>query len=362
MPTEFNWALCSHRLGDGHQVIQETPERPPTQEYLARVTRAAEEAGFANILVPTGTHCMDPWATSAALSSVTEKIKFLIAFRPGLTSPTLLAQQVNTLDYLTDGRVSLNVVAGATQVDLRRYGYDEPHDERYERTDEFLEVVKLLWEETGPVHFHGRFFHIEDGELFPPRGSRPAPDIFLAGASEAARRVAVKHGDVHVFHAVEPEVVAKDVKEVRELAEQSGRERPIECCIRHLVCVRETKEEARRAAEHIVASSDLADYAKVWKEAMKESDSVTQRRVKELASRGDLWLTDTIYMGVNRVRRGAGTMFVGTPDMVAGQIREYMDAGVSRFIMHGWPHLEEAEIFGREVMPLLADIKASPRS
>ncbi len=96
MPTEFNWALCSHRLGDGHQVIQETPERPPTQEYLARVTRAAEEAGFANILVPTGTHCMDPWATSAALSSVTKKIKFLIAFRPGLTSPMTNATSVPT--------------------------------------------------------------------------------------------------------------------------------------------------------------------------------------------------------------------------------------------------------------------------
>ncbi len=354
--TEFNWALCSHRSGDGHQVVRKVPERLPTHEYLTRVIQAAEEAGFANILVPTGTHCMDPWATSAALAPVTKKIKFLIAFRPGLTGPTLLAQQVNTLDYLTGGRVSLNVVSGSTQVDLKRYGYDEPHDERYDRTEEFLDIVKRLWEENGPVQFSGRFFQIEDGELFPPRGSRPAPDIFLAGASEAARRVAVKHGDVHVFHAVEPEVVAKDVKEVRELAGRSGREKPIEFGIRHLVCVRETKEEARRAAERIVSESDVGANLKNWAEAVKQSDSVTQRRVTELAGRGDLWLTDTIYMGINHVRRGAGTMFVGTPDMVAGQIREYMDAGVSRFIMHGWPHLEEAEIFGREVMPLLTGL------
>lgn len=350
---EFNWALCSHRSGDGYQVVREVPERMPTHEYLARVTQAAEEAGFSNILVPTGTHCMDPWATSSALAPLTNHIKFLIAFRPGLMSPTLVAQQVNTLDYLTGGRVSLNVVSGANQVDLKRYGYDEPHDERYERTGEFLDVVKRLWKEDGPVNFHGRFFHIEDGEVFPPRGNRAAPDIFLAGASEAARRVAVEHGDVHLFHAVEPEVVAKDVEEVSALASRLGRERPLEFGIRHLVCVRETKDEARRAAERIVSESNASANFKNWAEAVKQSDSITQRRVTELAGRGDLWLTDTIYMGVNHVRRGAGTMFVGTPEMVGGQIREYMEAGVSRFVMHGWPHLEEAVIFGREVMPLL---------
>jgi alkanesulfonate monooxygenase len=357
MPTEFNWALCSHRSGDGHQVVQKVPERPPTLDYLTRVTHAAEEAGFANILVPTGTHCMDPWGTSAALAVKTKKIKFLIAFRPGLSGPTLVAQQVNTLDHLTGGRVSLNVVSGATQVDLKRYGDDTSHDDRYERTEEFLEILKLFWHENGQVNFKGRFFQVTDGELFPPRGALPSPDIFLAGASESAKRVAAKHGDVHVFHAVEPEVVAKDVQEVTALAEQAGRENPLELGIRHLVCVRETKKEARRAAEEIVNRSHIQSNMKNWAEAVKQSDSVTQRRVTELASRGDLWLTDTIYMGVNQVRRGAGTMFVGTPEMVANQFREYAEAGVSRFIMHGWPHLEEAEIFGREVMPLLQDLE-----
>ncbi len=125
--------------------------------------------------------------------------------------------------------------------------------------------------------------------------------------------------------------------------------------MRHVVCVRETKEEARRAAESIVEDSSLKNTG-VWAQSLKVGESHTQQRVTELASRGDLWISDTIYMGVNRVRQGAGTMFVGTPEMVANQLREYVGAGVSRFIMHGWPHLEEAEIFGREVMPLLKDL------
>jgi alkanesulfonate monooxygenase len=354
MAIELNWALCSYRGGDGHQVIREEPERPATLDYLTRVARAAEEAGFVNILVPTGTHCMDPWATSSAISSNTRKIKFLVAFRPGLVGPTLAAQQINTFDRLTGGRLSLNVVSGVSSVDLKRYGYFADHDERYERNEEFLDILKRLWEESGPVTFKGRFHEVEDAEVFPPREGRRPPDIFLAGASPGARRLAARLGDVHVFHAVEPEVVAEDVREVSALAEEHSRERKLEFGIRHLVCVRETKEEARRAAERIVNESETITTGN-WGPASRR-ESVTQQRVNELAGRGDLWVSDTIYMGVNRVRQGAGTMFVGTPEMVAAQIREYADIGVTRFIMHGWPHLEEAEIFGREVMPLLQDL------
>lgn len=354
MAIELNWALCSHRGGDGHQVIRQTPERPATLEYLIRIVSAAEEAGFVNILLPTGTHCMDPWSTATAISQNTEKIKFLVAFRPGLVGPTMAAQQINTFDKLTGGRLSLNVVSGVSSVDLKRYGYFVDHDSRYEHTEEFLDIIRLLWEEKGPVTFKGQFYEIEEADVFPTREGRRPPDIFLAGASQGARRLAARLGDVHVCHAVEPEVVAKDVLEVGALAEEHQRDRKLEFGIRHLVCIRETKKEAKEAAERIVADSDPTK-TRNWGAASR-GESVTQQRVNELASRGDLWISDTIYMGVNQVRQGAGTMFVGTPDMVAAQIREYAEAGVTRFIMHGWPHLEEAEIFGREVMPLLQDL------
>ena len=354
MSTEYIWALCSHRAGDRSQVNQEKPDRPATLEYLSQVTQAAENAGLVNILVPCGTHCIDPWATAAAIAVKTRKIKFLVAFRPGITGPVYAAQQANSLDYLTGGRCTLNVVTGSTPVDQKRYGDHLPHDDRYARTGEFLEVVKRLWEENGPVSYKGTFFDIEGASIFPSRVTRPNPPIYLAGSSNPGKRVAAQFGDVHVMYAAEPDVVARDIQEVKKLTEEYPRERSLEFGIRHLVCVRETKEEARRAAEALIEQSDIGNTG-TWADMKLRTESVGQQRINEMASRGDLWLTDTIWMGVNQVRAGAGTMFVGTPEMVANVIREYYDAGVRHFIMNGWPHLEEAEIFGREVLPLLKD-------
>ncbi|MEK6710442.1 MAG: LLM class flavin-dependent oxidoreductase [Nitrospinota bacterium] len=356
MPVQFHWALCSFNAGDGHHANPKVPERPATLEYMTRVTRAAEEAGCVNILVPTGTHCVDSWQTAAALAMLTRKIKFLVAFRPGLIGPVLAAQQANTLDYLTGGRLSLNVVSGANSADLKRYGFHAVHDERYDITEEFLEVVWRLWEEKGPVTHKSKFYDIEGAHIWPPRYSKPHPDVFLAGSSGSAKRVAARYGDVHVFFAYETETVAKDIQEVRQMAEALPRERPLEFGVRHCLCVRESKEEARRAAEKMAEESEIGNTA-TWSDSVRTGESTSQRRINEMAKRNaSYWLTDTIYMGINKVRGGGATMFVGTPDMVARQIREYVDAGVTHFIMHGYPYLEEAEIFGREVLPLLKDV------
>ena len=150
-------------------------------------------------------------------------------------------------------------------------------------------------------------------------------------------------------------MIARDIEEVTHLTSHFERKTKLSFCIRHLVCVRETKKEARKAAEQIVEKS-IVKKDQNWGAKVRAAESTTQRRVSELASKKGPWLKESIYMGVNSVRQGAGTMIVGTPDMVARQIREYVDAGVSRFIMHGWPHLEEAVNFGKEVMPLLKDI------
>lgn len=356
MSVEFNWALCSTRAGDGNSVIQSSPERAPSLEYLVNVTVAADEAGFCNILVPTGTHCIDPWTLSAAIANHTKKIKFLIAFRPGLVGPTYAAQQISSFYFLNKGRISLNVVAGSNSPDLKRYGYHLEHDLRYKVNEEFMELVLRLLSNKSPLNFQGDFFSVEEGIIFPVIKEEKLPDFFMAGASEGAKKVAAKFGDVHVVHAVEPEVIEKDINEVKRLASNFKRRTKLSFCVRHLVCVRETKKEAKKAAEEIVEKS-IIKKDQNWGANVRAAESITQRRVSELANKKGPWLKDTIFMGVNSVRQGAGTMIVGTPDMVASQIKEYVDAGVSRFIMNGWPHLEEAEIFGREVMPLLKDLK-----
>tara|TARA_B100000686_G_scaffold355331_1_gene472794 strand:- start:12666 stop:13748 length:1083 start_codon:yes stop_codon:yes gene_type:complete len=356
MTIEFNWALCSTRAGDGKSVIQSSPERSPTLEYLVRVTSAAEQFGFRNILVPTGTHCIDPWTLSSAIAGQTKKIKFLIAFRPGLIGPTYAAQQISSFCFLNKDRISLNVVAGSNSPDLKRYGYHLEHDLRYKVNDEFMELTIRLLTGNCPVSFKGNYFSIQDAVIFPILKAEKLPEFFMAGASEGAKKVAAKYGDVHVVHAIEPDEIEKDIKQVTKIASRLERNRKLTFCIRHLVCVRETKKEAKKAAEEIVKKS-IIKKDQNWGAGVRATESVTQRRVSELANKKGPWLKDSIYMGVNNVRQGAGTMIVGTPEMVASQIKEYIDAGVSRFIMNGWPHLEEAENFGKEVIPLLKDIK-----
>ncbi len=351
--TEYAWFLPTGRYGDGHTINAKTPERPPTVEYISEVARAAEAVGFVNLLVPTGTHCLDAWMITLAVAQRTERIKFCVAFRPGLSSPVLTAQQANTYDAVTGGRLTVNVVTGSTPLDQKRYGDHLAHAERYERTEEFLDVVKALWTSDEPVSYSGKYYQIENATLYAKPVSKPHPTIFLGGSSEAGRRVGAKHADVHMMWAVAPEQVADDAADMRRRAEEAGRD-DLRFGLRLHVMCRETKKEARRAAEALLEDSALENTG-MWADQRNHSESEGQRRMNELYEGGSPWLTDTLWMGVNKVRSGAAAMLVGTPEMVAAALKEYVDLGVRNFILSGWPHLEEAEIFGREVMPLLKD-------
>ncbi len=354
MPTEYAWFLPTGEYGDGHRINSKVAERPPTVDYLSQVARAAEGAGFVNLLVPTGTHCLDGWMMGAAIAERTDSIKFCVAFRPGLMSPVLTAQQAATFDIITGGRLTVNVVTGSTPVDQKRYGDHLDHDERYARTDEFLEIVRAIWAGNGPVDHKGPIYDIEGAVLYAAPVTKPYPPIYLGASSDAGRRAGAKHADVHMMWAGEAEEAARDAADMKRRAAEFGREDAIRLGLRvHIVC-RETKAEARRAAEALIEGSDISNI-RVWSDMRNHTESEGQRRMNELGGRDSLWITDTLWMGVNSVRAGAGAALVGTPDMIAAALGEYVDAGVGSFILSGWPHLEEVEIFGREVMPLLKD-------
>ncbi len=354
MAVEYAWFIPSARAGDGHKINVPIPERQPMVEYLSEVARAAEDAGFVNLLVPTGTHCLDAWVIAAGVAQNSNRIKFCVAFRPGLTSPVYSAQICNTLDWTTNGRVTVNVVTGSSPKEQMRYGDHLNHDERYERTLEFLDIIKALWTSKEPVNFKGKFYDIRDAGFFPDAATKPFPKVYMGGSSEAGRNVGAKHSDIHMMYAVDLETIAKDVVDMKRRAAEYGREKEIKMGVRmHIVC-RDTKEEAHRAAEALIEGSELSNTG-TWADMKNNTDSVGQQRVNDLAAGESLWVTDTLWMGVNRVRAGAGASLVGTPDMVADTLKEYVEAGVEAFILSGWPHVEEATRFGRDIMPLLKD-------
>jgi alkanesulfonate monooxygenase len=173
-----------------------TDFRAPTIDYLGQVARSAEQLGYEAVLTPTGTWCEDAWIFTAALTQVTSRLKFLVAFRPGFISPTLAAHQAATFQRVSGGRLLLNVVTGGDPVEQRRFGDRLDHDQRYERTEEFLAVLRGVSGAENPFSFTGKHYEIEDASI--GFGSYALPPVFFGGASPAAERTAARQADVYL--------------------------------------------------------------------------------------------------------------------------------------------------------------------
>jgi alkanesulfonate monooxygenase len=328
--------------------------RPPDIDYLAQVARAAEQAGFEAVLTPTGTWCEDAWLVTAALIRETQRLKFLVAFRPGMTSPTLAAQMAATYQRISRGRLLLNVVTGGQSDEQRRFGDHLPHDERYARTGEFLSIVRGAWSGQ-PYDFSGDHYQVEGATVMEPPD--PHPDIYFGGSSAAAGPVAARHVDVYLTWGEPPAQVAEKIAWIRDLAEREGR--TLRFGIRLHVITRDSAREAWSEAEKLLSYLSADEVASAQK-ILGRSESVGQDRMRALhasyrdgGSAGDLEIYPNLWAGVGLVRGGAGTALVGSHAEVTDRIEEYASLGIEEFILSGYPHLEEAYWFGEGVRPEL---------
>jgi alkanesulfonate monooxygenase len=331
-----------------------TALRPPDIDYLAQVAQAAEANGFEGVLTPTGTHCEDAWLTTAALIRETQRLKFLVAFRPGLISPTLAAQMAASYQRISRGRLMLNVVTGGQAAEQARFGDFAPHDERYARTGEFLAVVRGAWSGT-PFSFSGDHYRVEAATVLAPPD--PPVDVYFGGSSAAAGPVAARYVDTYLTWGEPPAQVAEKVNWIRDLAAAEGRS--LRFGIRLHVISRDTTAEAWAEAGKLLSYLDPAEVANAQQE-LARSESEGQRRMRELHSnyRGsgaatDLEIYPGLWAGIGLVRGGAGTAMVGSHSQVADLIEEYASLGIEEFILSGIPHLEEAYWFGEGVRPEL---------
>ena len=214
----------------------------PDLEAHVDFCRRAEACGIDSVLTAFGFHRPDPIVLASALGMLTTKIKFMVAIRSGICSPTALVQQVNTVSALINGRICLNVVGGHTPHEQRGYGDFLSHDDRYARTDEFLTVCRAFWEGNGPVNFKGNYYHIEDGRLNTPfvAAERTGPEIFLGGSSPQAFGLAARHADCLWTLPRRPEELATRIKAVLESGTEVG--------ILVSIIARASRKEARRNA------------------------------------------------------------------------------------------------------------------
>ncbi|MEU8567245.1 LLM class flavin-dependent oxidoreductase [Streptomyces pathocidini] len=324
--------------------------RAPDIGYLAQIAKAAERLGFEAVLTPTGTWCEDAWLTTAALAQHTERLKFLVAFRPGVISPTLAAQMAATYQRITRGRLLLNVVTGGDSAEQRRFGDHLDHDQRYARTAEFLSVVRGVWSGR-PYDFAGEHYQVEAGlTALPPD---PLPGIFFGGSSPAAGPVAAEHADVYLTWGEPPAQVKEKIDWIRGLAEERGR--TVRFGIRLHTISRDSSREAWTTAGRLLDDLDPKTVASA-QQALGRSESVGQQRMLALhgGSRDKLEISPNLWAGVGLVRGGAGTALVGSHAEVADRIEEYHALGIDHFVLSGYPHLEEAYWFGEGVVPELA--------
>lgn len=347
MPLRFHWRLVQRGEGAGGASPQRVAAEAalPAVEEQTAFCRAAEESGIDSVLVDINLGKPDPMVLALPLARATRRLKFMVAHRPGLMSPALFVQQVNTFSVLTGGRITLNMVAGHSPAEQRAYGDGLGHDERYDRMDELLAICRGFWAREGPVDFQGAHYRVEEGRLNTPFAGNgaAAPEIYLGGNSPPARAVAARHASCWMRFADTPEAVARDLAVDLPRAPEVG--------LRLSVVVRPSREEAVRHARGQLGPPGAA---RRQSEAafVRGSDSRSMQATLALAQERE-WLTPCLWAGAVPVHGATALALVGTPEDVAGAFLDYARAGVSQFILSGWPKREEMVRFGAEVLPLV---------
>ena len=339
---EISWfgALCD----DDYEFLGVVaPELRSSWEHCHDIVLCAEENGFDNILLPSGYELgIDATSFASAVSVATNRIRLLLAVRMGEMWLPQLARQMATIDQMSGGRLTINIISS----DLP--GQELESGPRYKRTQEYMKVLRELLN-GNPIDFHGQFV---DLEIEAPRVrtvSGQCPPFYFGGFSEAAKETAAMESDVFLTWPDTVKGVESIVSDMKERA--SGYGRKLKYGLRAHVIVRETEQEARDAANRLVSQVDDQQGAEIRNRSL-DAVSVGVSRQTELRenSDGDGFIEDNLWTGVGRARSGAGAAIVGDPDQVKKKINAYMDAGINAFILSGYPHISECELFGATVL------------
>ena len=354
---QFFWFLPTH--GDTRYLGSAEGARPVELSYLQQIAGAADRLGYEGVLIPTGRSCEDPWVIASSLIGATSKLKFLVAVRPGLHQPSLAARMAATFDRLSEGRLLVNLVTGGDQTELEGDGVFLDHASRYEQSAEFIRIWReiLARSHDGQTFdYEGKHLTVKGAKLLYPPVQTPYPPVWFGGSSEAAHELAAEQVDAYLTWGEPPAEVAKKIADVKARAARKGRS--VKFGIRLHVIVRETDDEAWKAAESLISRVDDQTVIRA-QAAFSKMDSVGQRRMAALHAGGakrkreDLEISPNLWAGVGLVRGGAGTALVGDAKTVAARIEEYAALGLDNFILSGYPHLEESYRFAELVFPLL---------
>jgi alkanesulfonate monooxygenase len=326
--------------------------------YVETIAKAHDAGGFDRALVAFGSTSPESILVTAHAASVTQRLQFMIAHRPGFTAPTVAARQLATLDQFTGGRIAVHIITGGSDDEMARDGDHSIKDDRYARTDEYLDIVRQEWTSTKPFDYKGKFYEVKDAFGAVKPFQKPYLPIYFGGSSDAAIPVAGKHADIYALWGETQAQVRETIARVRASAAKWGRSPRFSLSLRPVLA--ETEEAAwKRAKEIEDRTRELRDQAGL-KTAGHAPPNAGAQRLLDAAALGSR-LDKRLWTGVAALTGASGnsTGLVGTPEQVADALLDYYDLGVTTFLIRGFDPLDDAVAYGRDLIPLVRDLVAA---
>ncbi len=346
-------------------------------KYLVNIAQAHENGGFDRVLIGYGAVAPEGWAIASTVLNCTERLKVMIAHRPGFVQPVVLARMAATLDHLTGGgRIGIHFITGGDEQDQRREGDFVPHDGRYRRTGEMMSILRRIWTEDAPFDFEGEFFRYE-GAFSSVKPATPAGiPLFFGGASPAAIEVGAAQADYYAFWGEPRAATADRMTTIEEAAARHGRKLSYSISLRPIIA--DTEKEAWEKAEWIATTT--AERIALAKERMAGNkddyaglggaknatfsvnrdtggtSSVGRKRLIEMSGGQDVY-DERLWMKVANLTGAAGnsTALVGTPEQVAEAMLRYYDMGITSLLLKGFDPLADTVDFGERLLPLVRE-------
>ncbi|GAA2642943.1 LLM class flavin-dependent oxidoreductase [Dactylosporangium fulvum] len=317
--------------------------------FLRRYADALEEAGFDYTLVPYGSRGFSALGVADALSQLTERIKLIVALRPNILHPTAAAQALATLDQLSGGRALVHLISGGNQAEQARQGDFLTKAERYERTAEFITILRRAWTEAGPWSHDGPFFRFDDlvSEFKPVNGTIP---ISFGGSSPEAYRVGGALADIYGLWGEPLADTAEQIASITAGAQAAGRDGIPRIWVTFRPIIAPTEEQAWEKAHTILGALK----AHRTGAAAPPPENAGSQRLLAAAAAGELHdraLWTPVAAATNA--QGASTALVGTPETVAQAILDYVDLGASIVSIRGYDNLNDVVDYGRHLLPLV---------
>ena len=338
---------------DGDYEFLGVPEErfKPTWDHTSSIVRTADRLGYRNVLCPSSYQIgQDVLSFASAIAPLTEQINLLTAVRCGELHPPMLARAFATLDHISRGRLTVNIISSNMP------GEDLSSEKRYQRSREVIEILKQAWTQDY-IDYHGQFYNLELSTTAPikPYQQNGGPLLYFGGYSPLGKDLCAQHCDVYLMWPDTEENLQGHMTDLSSRAAEY--DRTIDFGLRVHVIVRETELEARQAAQRLISKLDdeVGTEIRNRSQDAKTFGVALQAKTRE-NSDSEGYVEPNLWTGIGRARSGCGAALVGSPDQIIEKIHRYMDMGIRAFIFSGYPHKDEAEIFADLVLPHLKTV------